>query len=63
MLHWMMKCADHFGVEITFVLNADTGYVFNLSNELYEEVIITLPLSLPGCILYQWSHGSGGIAH
>jgi len=40
MLHWMMKCADHFGVEITFVLNADTGYVFNLSNELYEEVII-----------------------
>ena len=35
----MMKCADHFGVEITFVLNADTGYVFNLSKELYEEVI------------------------
>ena len=35
MLHWMMKCAKHFGVEITFVLNADTGYVFNLSNELY----------------------------
>ena len=40
MLHWMMKCAKHFGVELTFVLNADTGYVFNLSNELYEEVII-----------------------
>lgn len=39
MLQWMMKCADHFGVEITFVLNADTGYVFNLSMELYEEVI------------------------
>ena len=39
MLQWMMKCADHFGVEITFVLNADTGYVFNLSKELYEEVI------------------------
>ena len=36
MLQWMMKCADHFGVEITFVLNADTGYVFNLSMELYE---------------------------
>ena len=39
MLQWMVKCADHFGVEITFVLNADTGYVFNLSMELYEEVI------------------------
>ncbi|MDG0964078.1 MAG: hypothetical protein P8O23_03380 [Opitutales bacterium] len=40
MLVWMSKCAHQFGVEITFVLNADTGYVFNLSNELYEEVII-----------------------
>ena len=39
MLQWMTECADAFGVEITFVLNADTGYVFNLSNELYEEVI------------------------
>ena len=40
MLHWMMECANHFGVEMIFVLNADTGYVFNLSNELYEEVIV-----------------------
>ena len=39
MLQWMTKCADAYGVEITFVLNADTGYVFNLSNQLYEEVI------------------------
>ncbi len=39
MLQWMSRCADHFGVDIVFVLNADTGYVFNLSNELYEEVI------------------------
>ena len=39
MLVWMHECAHHFGVEITFVLNADTGYVFNLSNDLYEEVI------------------------
>ena len=30
---------NQFGVEITFVLNADTGYVFNLSNDLYREVI------------------------
>ena len=39
MLVWMHERAHHFGVEITFVLNADTGYVFNLSNDLYEEVI------------------------
>ena len=39
MLIWMHECADLFGVEIIFVLNADTGYVFNLSNDLYEEVI------------------------
>ena len=39
MLVWMNECANYFGVEITFVLNADTGYVFNLSNELYSDVI------------------------
>ena len=42
----MSRCADHFGVEIVFVLNADTGYVFNLSNELYEEVIVRFRASL-----------------
>jgi dihydrodipicolinate synthase/N-acetylneuraminate lyase len=40
MLIWMSDCAQHFGIEITFVLNADTGYVFNLSDSMYEEVII-----------------------
>ena len=30
----MHECADLFGVEIIFVLNADTGYVFNLSVDL-----------------------------
>jgi len=39
MLAWMTNCADFFGIKINFVLNADTGYVFNLSNVLYEEVI------------------------
>ena len=47
MLQWMSRCADHFGVEIVFVLNADTGYVFNLSNELYEEVIRSFPALYP----------------
>ena len=40
MLAWMHACADHYGIELVFVLNADTGYVFNLSNELYKEVLI-----------------------
>jgi dihydrodipicolinate synthase/N-acetylneuraminate lyase len=39
MLRWMTACGEHFGVDITFVLNADTGYVFQLSSHLYEEVI------------------------
>jgi len=39
MLGWMNTCAAHFGIEIVFVLNADTGYVFNLTTGLYEEVL------------------------
>ena len=31
MLRWMTACGKHFGVDITFVLNADTGYIFHLS--------------------------------
>lgn len=38
-VRWMQQCADHFGVEMVFVLNADTGYIFDLSNELYAEVL------------------------
>ena len=48
MLVWMNESANHFGVEITFVLNADTGYVFNLSNDLYEEVIRRFRNLYPG---------------
>ena len=48
MLLWMNESANHFGVEITFVLNADTGYVFNLSNDLYEEVIRRFRNLYPG---------------
>lgn len=40
MLRWMTACGKHFGVDITFVLNADTGYIFHLSPKLYEEVIV-----------------------
>ena len=38
-VRWMQQCAAHYGVEIVFVLNADTGYIFDLSNELYAEVL------------------------
>jgi dihydrodipicolinate synthase/N-acetylneuraminate lyase len=35
----MQKVAAHYGVEVVFVLNADTGYIFDLSAELYAEVL------------------------
>ncbi len=38
-IRWMIACAEAYEVEIAFVLNADTGYIFNLSEELYAEVI------------------------
>jgi len=38
-VEWMLKCGEHYDVEMAFVLNADTGYIFNLSEELYREVI------------------------
>ncbi len=36
---WMQRCAARYGVEIVFVLNADTGYIFELSMEEYREVL------------------------
>lgn len=38
-VRWMQQCAAHYGVEIVFVLNADTGYIFDLSDDLYAEVL------------------------
>lgn len=38
-VRWMQQCGDYYGVEMVFVLNADTGYIFDLSNELYAEVL------------------------
>ncbi len=38
-IRWMLTCAQTAGVEIAFVLNADTGYIFQLSEALYAEVI------------------------
>jgi dihydrodipicolinate synthase/N-acetylneuraminate lyase len=38
-IDWMRKAGEHYGVEMAFVLNADTGYIFDLSMEEYREVL------------------------
>ena len=35
----MREGAAHFGIEIVFVLNADTGYIFDLDDAMYAEVL------------------------
>jgi dihydrodipicolinate synthase/N-acetylneuraminate lyase len=46
-IRWMITCAEAAGVEIAFVLNADTGYIFNLSLDLYGEVIRRFRAAFP----------------
>jgi hypothetical protein len=36
---WMRDAAAHFGVELVLVLNADTGYIFDLDDAMYAEVL------------------------
>jgi dihydrodipicolinate synthase/N-acetylneuraminate lyase len=36
---WMRDCGARHGVEMAFVLNADTGYIFDLSMDEYREVL------------------------
>ncbi|MEP6667994.1 MAG: hypothetical protein ABJF10_02510 [Chthoniobacter sp.] len=38
-IRWMQTAADHYGVELVTVLNADTGYIFDLDDALYAEVL------------------------
>ncbi|HEY3899061.1 MAG TPA: hypothetical protein VGM54_10635 [Chthoniobacter sp.] len=38
-IRWMQAAADHYGVELATVLNADTGYIFDLDDALYAEVL------------------------
>jgi dihydrodipicolinate synthase/N-acetylneuraminate lyase len=38
-IRWMQAAADHYGVELVMVLNADTGYIFDLDDALYAEVL------------------------
>lgn len=46
-IRWMIQCGETAGVEMAFVLNADTGYIFNLSPELYAEVIQRFRAAFP----------------
>ena len=46
-IQWMQDCADAAGVELAFVLNADTGYIFNLDLPLYREVIDRFRAAFP----------------
>lgn len=46
-IDWMLRCGEAYGVEMAFVLNADTGYIFNLSEDLYAEVITRFRSSFP----------------
>lgn len=47
-VRWMQEAAAHFGVEIVFVLNADTGYIFDLTEALYAEVLRCFRAEFPG---------------
>ena len=44
---WMLESAERYGVEMDFVLNADTGYIFDLSNEMFAEVLQRFRASFP----------------
>ena len=46
-IRWMIDCAADHGTEIAFVLNADTGYLFQLGIDLYAEVIRRFRASFP----------------
>lgn len=46
-VRWMRSCAEACGVEIVFVLNADTGFLFQLDEALYAEVIRRFRAAFP----------------
>ena len=46
-MQWMQKFADRFGVELVVVLNADTGYIFDLDDSLYAEVLQRFRVAFP----------------
>ena len=46
-IRWMQAAADHYGVELVVVLNADTGYLFDLDEALYAEVLRRFRAAFP----------------
>ena len=46
-IRWMQSAADHYGVELVTVLNADTGYIFDLDDALYAEVLSRFRAEFP----------------
>jgi len=46
-IRWMLACGEAYGVELVFVLNADTGYIFQLDEALYAEVIRRFRTAFP----------------
>lgn len=46
-IHWMRSAAAHYGIEIVFVLNADTGYIFELDRATYAEVLARFRSEFP----------------
>ncbi len=59
-LHWMARAGQHYGVEIVYVLNADTGYIFHLDAALYAEVLQRFRAELPHarCIIGVTTRGA-----
>jgi hypothetical protein len=46
-IRWMQAAADHYGVELVVVLNADTGYIFDLDDRMYAEVLKRFRAAFP----------------
>lgn len=46
-IQWMKSAADHYGVEFLPVLNADTGYIFDLDDDMYAEVLRRFRAAFP----------------
>lgn len=46
-IDWMRRAATHYGVEFVPVLNADTGYIFDLDEQLYAEVLARFRAAFP----------------
>jgi hypothetical protein len=47
-LRWQYAAAEHYGVELIPVLNADTGYIFDLDDTMYAEVLRRFRAGFPG---------------